>query len=428
MDPTAILASVAVLGVGALLTSLRILWEYERGVIFRLGNLTRAKGPGLIFLVPFGVERMRRMDLRIVALDIPPQDTITKDNVSLSVNAVVYFRVGDPAKAVVEIEDYYFATSQLAQTTLRSVIGQSELDELLAHREQINNVVRKIIDEGTDPWGIEVTGVEIKDIDLPKEMKRAMAKQAEAERERRGKVIAAEGEYQASKKLALAAAVIERHPGGRPTPIHADRSGDRRRKQLHHGFPHPHRSVRDRAAKTGLSPGGRVETEVDDELDALSAGEEDLGLAAGTRERLLAETARSILGLNTGEETVPVRSPAAGPAGRTESDRNLTQPMVQLGTGASSPVSLQRGRGVPGRPHFRARQEVETILFRARPGVAVVGFSPLKRTRCRFRRVDPLERRGCSKSAFRARQGVKDPTLRARQGVENPPRAALKTA
>ena len=195
-----------------LLTSFRILWEYERGVIFRLGKLTRAKGPGLIFLVPYGLERMKRMDLRIVALDIAPQDTITKDNVSVTVNAVVYFRVTNPAKAVVEIEDYYFATSQLAQTTLRSVIGQSELDQLLAERERINEIVRDIIDEGTDPWGIEVTGVEIKDIDLPKEMKRAMAKQAEAERERRGKVIAAEGEFQASRKLADAAAVIQEYP------------------------------------------------------------------------------------------------------------------------------------------------------------------------------------------------------------------------
>ena len=195
-----------------LITSFRVLWEYERGVVFRLGKLTRAKGPGLIFLVPYGLERMKRMDLRIVALDIAPQDTITKDNVSVTVNAVVYFRVTNPAKAVVEIEDYYFATSQLAQTTLRSVIGQSELDELLAERERINEIVRDIIDEGTDPWGIEVTGVEIKDIDLPNEMKRAMAKQAEAERERRGKVIAAAGEFQASRKLADAAAIIQEYP------------------------------------------------------------------------------------------------------------------------------------------------------------------------------------------------------------------------
>jgi regulator of protease activity HflC (stomatin/prohibitin superfamily) len=196
-----------------LVTSVRVLFEYERGVVFRLGKLTRAKGPGLIFLLPLGFERMRKMDLRIVALDIAPQDTITKDNVSVRVNAVVYFRVSDPTKAVVEIEDYYFATSQLAQTTLRSVIGQSELDQLLAERERINEVVREIIDQGTDPWGIEVTGVEIKDIDLPQEMKRAMARQAEAERERRGKVIAAEGEYQASTKLVAAAEVIAQFPG-----------------------------------------------------------------------------------------------------------------------------------------------------------------------------------------------------------------------
>ena len=212
MDVNMVLIPALVVLGGAVLTSLRVLFEYERGVIFRLGKLTRAKGPGLIFLVPYGIERMRKMDLRIVALDIAPQDTITKDNVSVRVNAVVYFRVADPTKAVIEIEDYYFATSQLAQTTLRSVIGQSELDELLAERERINEVVREIIDEGTDRWGIEVTGVEIKDIDLPQEMKRAMAKQAEAERERRAKVIAAEGEFQASTKLVLAAEVIEKYP------------------------------------------------------------------------------------------------------------------------------------------------------------------------------------------------------------------------
>lgn len=212
MDLSAVLITAAIFGGTALLTSLRVLFEYERGVVFRLGKLTRAKGPGLIFLIPYGVERMRKMDLRIVALDIAPQDTITKDNVSVRVNAVVYFRVADPTKAVVEIEDYYFATSQLAQTTLRSVIGQSELDELLAERDRINEVVRNIIDEGTDAWGIEVTGVEIKDIDLPQEMKRAMAKQAEAERERRAKVIAAEGEYQASTKLVLAAESLQRFP------------------------------------------------------------------------------------------------------------------------------------------------------------------------------------------------------------------------
>ena len=212
MDPASIaIGAAAVLGV-TILTSLRVLMEYERGVVFRLGKLTRAKGPGLIFLVPWGIERMKKMDLRIVALDIAPQDTITKDNVSVRVNAVVYFRVADPTTAVVEIEDYYFATSQLAQTTLRSVIGQSELDELLAERERINESVRVIIDQGTDPWGIEVTAVEVKDIDLPQEMKRAMAKQAEAERERRAKVINAQGEYQASSKLAAAAEIIQEFP------------------------------------------------------------------------------------------------------------------------------------------------------------------------------------------------------------------------
>lgn len=212
MELGAFLIPAVVAAGAAILTSVRVLYEYERGVVFRLGKLTRAKGPGLVFLVPFGFDRLKKMDLRIVALDIAPQDTITKDNVSVRVNAVVYFRVADPTKAVVEIEDYYFATSQLAQTTLRSVIGQSELDELLAERDRINEVVRKIIDQGTDPWGIDVTGVEIKDIDLPQEMKRAMAKQAEAERERRAKVINATGEYQASAKLAQAAEIIEQFP------------------------------------------------------------------------------------------------------------------------------------------------------------------------------------------------------------------------
>jgi regulator of protease activity HflC (stomatin/prohibitin superfamily) len=212
MDPASIAIGIAAVVGVSLLTSVRILLEYERGVVFRLGKLTRAKGPGLVFLVPWGVERMKKMDLRIVALDIAPQDTITKDNVSVRVNAVVYFRVADPTTAVIEIEDYYFATSQLAQTTLRSVIGQSELDELLAERERINESVRQIIDEGTDRWGIEVTAVEVKDIDLPQEMKRAMAKQAEAERERRAKVINALGEYQASAKLAAAAEIIQEFP------------------------------------------------------------------------------------------------------------------------------------------------------------------------------------------------------------------------
>jgi regulator of protease activity HflC (stomatin/prohibitin superfamily) len=212
MDPTLVLGALAGAGVLTIMSSLRVLYEYQRGVVFRLGKLTRARGPGLVFLLPFGIERMNRVDLRIVAMDIPPQDTITRDNVSVRVNAVVYFRVADPTKAINEIEDYYFATSQLAQTTLRSVIGQSELDEVLAERDQVNETVRQIIDQGTDPWGIEVVGVEVKDIDLPQEMKRAMARQAEAERERRGKVIAAEGEFQASMKLAEAAKVMGEQP------------------------------------------------------------------------------------------------------------------------------------------------------------------------------------------------------------------------
>ena len=296
MDPSAIFTVLGGFGLGALLTSLRILWEYERGVIFRLGKLTRAKGPGLIFLVPFGIERMRKMDLRIVALDIPPQDTITKDNVSLSVNAVVYFRVADPAKAVVEIEDYYFATSQLAQTTLRSVIGQSELDELLAEREQINEIVRGIIDEGTDPWGIDVTGVEIKDIDLPKEMKRVMAYQAEAERERRGKVIAAEGEYQASKKLALAANVIEKHPVAvqlRFMQTAVEIAAENNSTTV---FPIPLELM-------GTIAKGPAKSLSAEEIKEMEAGSEaDLTLTEGTETQLLAETARSILGLGSGEK------------------------------------------------------------------------------------------------------------------------------
>jgi regulator of protease activity HflC (stomatin/prohibitin superfamily) len=205
-------AIIAFGGALALSTSLRILKEYERAVVFRLGRVRPVRGPGLIFLVPFAVERMERVSLRVIAMDIPPQDVITRDNVSVKVNAVLYFRVTDPLRAVLEIEDYLFATSQLAQTTLRSVIGQADLDHLLAEREKFNEILREIIDEGTDPWGIEVTGVEVKDVDLPQEMKRAMARQAEAERERRAKVISALGEYQASEKLRDAAALLSQQP------------------------------------------------------------------------------------------------------------------------------------------------------------------------------------------------------------------------
>ncbi len=212
MGVEVILAIVAVAGATALATSLRVLWEYERAVVFRLGRLQLQRGPGLIFLVPFGVERMQRVSLRIIALDIQPQDVITRDNVSVKVNAVLYFRVRDPVKAIVEVEDYLFATSQLAQTSLRSVIGQAELDELLAERGKYNDMLRKIIDEATERWGIEVTAVEVKDIDLPQEMKRAMARQAEAERERRAKVVNALGEQQASQKLDEAARTLSTQP------------------------------------------------------------------------------------------------------------------------------------------------------------------------------------------------------------------------
>jgi regulator of protease activity HflC (stomatin/prohibitin superfamily) len=207
-----VLIPAAVAAVALVASSMRVLREYERGVVFRLGRLTHARGPGLIFLLPLGLERMVRVPLRIVTMDIPPQDVITRDNVSIKVNAVVYFRVASPVDAVNEIEDYLFATSQLAQTTLRSVVGQAEMDQLLAEREHFNDIVQKTIDERTDAWGIDVTAVEIKDIDLPQEMRRAMAKQAEAERERRAKVIAAEGELQASEKLTLAAEVMSRSP------------------------------------------------------------------------------------------------------------------------------------------------------------------------------------------------------------------------
>ena len=194
-----------------LASAIRILREYERGVIFRLGRLSGTKGPGLILLIPL-IDRMVRVSLRTVAMDVPPQDVITKDNVSVKVNAVLYFRVLDPAKAIVEVEDFLFATSQLAQTTLRSVLGQAEMDELLAEREKINAHLQQIIDSQTDPWGIKVSLVEVKHVDLPQEMQRAMAKQAEAERERRAKVIHAEGEFQASKQLAAAAQVISADP------------------------------------------------------------------------------------------------------------------------------------------------------------------------------------------------------------------------
>ena len=191
--------------------SVRILSEYERGVVFRLGRVLCAKGPGLIILIPY-IDRMVRVDLRTVTLDVPPQDIITRDNVSVKVSAVVYFRVLDAVRAIVEVADFHFATSQLAQTTLRSVCGQAELDNLLAERDEINDRIQAILDKDTAPWGVKVGKVEVKEIDLPEEMRRAMAKQAEAERERRAKIINAEGEFQAAERLSEAAAIIGRTP------------------------------------------------------------------------------------------------------------------------------------------------------------------------------------------------------------------------
>ncbi len=194
-----------------LASAIKILKEYERGVIFRLGRVIGTKGPGLIILIPV-IDKMVKVSLRLVAMDVPAQDVITRDNVSVKVNAVIYFRVMDSTKATIEVENYLFATSQLAQTTLRSVCGQVELDELLAERDKINTQLQAILDKHTDPWGIKVTTVEVKHIDLPQEMQRAMARQAEAERERRAKVINAEGEFQAANRLAEAAGIIQRYP------------------------------------------------------------------------------------------------------------------------------------------------------------------------------------------------------------------------
>jgi regulator of protease activity HflC (stomatin/prohibitin superfamily) len=195
-----------------LLNSIKILNEYERGVIFRLGRiLAQPKGPGVIFVFA-PIDRIVRVGLRTVTLDVPPQDVITKDNVSVKVNAVIYYKVMDPNRAIVEVEDYHFATSQMSQTSLRSTLGQTTLDELLSERDKINSELQLIIDKATDPWGVKVSHVEIKHVDLPQEMQRAIARQAEAERERRAKVISAEGEYQASEKLSMAAEVLQKQP------------------------------------------------------------------------------------------------------------------------------------------------------------------------------------------------------------------------
>ncbi len=206
-----VLIVLAIFGLIALGASVRVLREYERGVIFRLGRLIAQKGPGLILLIPF-IDRMVKVDLRTVTLNIPPQEVITRDNVPAGVNAVAYFRVIDPTKAIVEVENFLLATSQIAQTSLRSVLGKAELDSLLAERERLNIELQQIIDEQTEPWGIKVTTVEVKDVELPQEMQRAIARQAEAERERRAKVIAADGEFQASEKLSQAAEIISKNP------------------------------------------------------------------------------------------------------------------------------------------------------------------------------------------------------------------------
>lgn len=202
---------IVLLVVMFLASAIKILKEFERGVVFRLGRLIKAKGPGLIILIPV-IDKMMRVSMRLVALDVDPQDVITRDNVSVKVNAVIYYRVIDPNKAIVEVENYHYAMAQLAQTTLRSVCGQAELDELLSAREKINTELQEILDTHTDPWGIKVATVELKHIDLPQEMQRAMAKQAEAERERRAKVINAEGEFQAANKLAEASEIMQSHP------------------------------------------------------------------------------------------------------------------------------------------------------------------------------------------------------------------------
>jgi len=202
---------IVVLGLIILFKAIRVVREYERGVVFRLGRLLRAKGPGLFLLIPF-IDRMVKIELRTVTMDVPPQDIITRDNVPVKVNAVVYFRVVNPEDAVVKIENYVQATSQIAQTTLRNILGKSELDELLSERDKISAELQRVIDEQTDPWGIKVSVVEVKDVELPSTMQRAMARQAEAERERRAKIIHAEGEFQASKQLAEAANVLSQNP------------------------------------------------------------------------------------------------------------------------------------------------------------------------------------------------------------------------
>ena len=228
---------LVVIFVAYLLMSIKILAEYERGVIFRLGKLLpQPKGPGVI-LVFAPIDRMVRVSLRTVVMDVPPQDVITRDNVSVKVNAVVYFRVIDPRRAIVEVESYHYATSQLAQTTLRSVLGQVEMDNLLSERDRLNQQLQQILDQHTDPWGIKVSSVEVKHVDLPPDMQRAMARQAEAEREKRAKIIHAAGELEASEKLSQAAAIIAAEPVGDYIALSSDADGNRCRKELDDRLP-----------------------------------------------------------------------------------------------------------------------------------------------------------------------------------------------
>ena len=244
---------VAILVVVAIKLTFNVLPEYERGVIFRLGRIARGlyggNGPGLVIIVPF-IDRLVRVSLRTVAMDVPPQDVITKDNVTVKVNAVIYFRVVDQERAIIQVEDYLYATSMMSQTTLRSVLGQSQLDDLLSKREQINADLQRIIDQQTEPWGVKVTAVEVKNVDLPQEMQRAIARQAEAERERRAKVIHAEGEFEASRRLADAADVIEPEPRRTATSISPDACRNRGGEKFDYDFPHSHRYDRPLSERT----------------------------------------------------------------------------------------------------------------------------------------------------------------------------------
>ena len=253
----AVIVIVVIILIIILASAIKVFPEYQRGVIFRLGRLSDPKGPGLFLIIPI-VDRVVRVDLRTLTFEVPAQEVITKDNVPAKVNAVAYFRVVDPSKAIVEVQNYISATSQIAQTTLRSVLGQSDLDHLLTERDKLNARLQEIIDEQTEPWGIKVSVVEIKDVEIPTSMQRAMARQAEAERERRAKVIAAEGEFQASEKLQQAAEVLVEDPGRHPAALPADPGRDRHREELHHDLPHPHRSNRtvlEEVAKAGKRSG-----------------------------------------------------------------------------------------------------------------------------------------------------------------------------